>query len=36
MTLKEKFVEFDQVAPVQTADALGHPFAYRCYKNLTP
>ncbi len=36
MTLKEKFVQFNQVAPVQTATILGHPFSYRYYKNPDP
>ncbi len=36
MTLKEKFVQFNQVAPVQTATILGHPFSYRYYRNPDP
>lgn len=36
MTLKEKFAEFNKVAPIQTADIFGHPFAYRYYKNPNP
>ncbi len=33
MTLKEKFIEFNRIAPVQTATVQGKPFAYRYYKN---
>ena len=33
MTLKEKFVAFNRIAPVQTATVQGKPFAYRYYKN---
>ena len=36
MTLKEKFAAFNQIAPVQTTEILGHPFAYRYYKNPNP
>lgn len=33
MTLKEKIAEFNKVAPIETIEILGHPFAYRFYKN---
>ncbi len=33
MTLKEKFKEYDQVAPVKEATILGERFLYRYYKN---
>lgn len=33
MTLKEKFADFNRIAPVQTADVPGKPFAYRYYQN---
>ncbi len=36
MSLKEKFVEFDRVAPIESIDIQGHPFAYRFYKNPNP
>ncbi len=36
MTLKEKFAQFNRVAPVREATVLGHPFAYRYYQNPDP
>lgn len=33
MTLKEKFVEFNKIAPLQTSTILDRPFSYRYYKN---
>jgi len=33
MTLKEKFADFNRIAPVQTAVVQGKPFAYRYYRN---
>ncbi len=36
MTLKEKFKEFDQIAPVEQATILGKQFPYRFYRNPDP
>jgi hypothetical protein len=36
MTLKEKFAQFNRVAPLREATVLGHPFAYRYYLNPDP
>lgn len=36
MTLKEKFVQFNKIAPLQTTTVLNHPFSYRYYKNPNP
>lgn len=32
MTLQEQFADFNKVAPIETIEILGHPFAYRFYK----
>ncbi len=36
MSLKEKYAAFNQIAPIETVSVLGHPFAYRFYKNPDP
>ena len=36
MTLKEKFIEFDKLAPLQTAHLQNGDFSYRYYKNESP